>query len=164
MIERLRVRIPAGTAGEYSSPEFPLCADSYSVSFPHPVTAMTRKRPQSFYQKCRWQVASKHAYTLDPAKSELGCYAVRALCGNLSGNELTRNSSGNTQPQSSQLSEALWTGPKMELVCAKWSNLLSQILATEGEKPPPPSPVWTFFFFFFLNIACFALSRQSILF
>ena len=38
---------------------------------------------------------------------------------------------------------------KVELVCAKWSNLLSQIRATEEEKPPPPSPVWTFFFFFF---------------
>ena len=31
MIERLRVRIPAGAAGEFSSPESTLCADSYSV-------------------------------------------------------------------------------------------------------------------------------------
>ena len=31
VIERLRVRIPAG---EFSSPEFTLCADSYSVSVP----------------------------------------------------------------------------------------------------------------------------------
>ena len=31
MIERLRVRIPAGAAGEFSSPELTLCADSYSV-------------------------------------------------------------------------------------------------------------------------------------
>ena len=34
MIERLRVRIPAGAAGECSSPESTLCADSYSVSPP----------------------------------------------------------------------------------------------------------------------------------
>ena len=37
MIERLRVRIPAGAAGEFSSPELTLCADSYSVSVPPPV-------------------------------------------------------------------------------------------------------------------------------
>ena len=37
MIERLRVRIPAGAAGELSSPELTLCADSYSVSVPPPV-------------------------------------------------------------------------------------------------------------------------------
>ena len=34
MIERLRVRIPAGAAGEFSSPELTFCADSYSVSVP----------------------------------------------------------------------------------------------------------------------------------
>ena len=31
MIETLRVRIPAGAAGEFSSAELTLCADSYSV-------------------------------------------------------------------------------------------------------------------------------------
>ena len=36
VIERLRVRIPAGAAGEFSSPELTLCADSYSVSVPPP--------------------------------------------------------------------------------------------------------------------------------
>ena len=34
VIERLQVRIPAGAAGEFSSPESTLCADSYSVSVP----------------------------------------------------------------------------------------------------------------------------------
>ena len=44
--------------------------------------------------------------------SELADYAVvQAECGNLSGNELTRNSSGNTRSQSSQLAEPLWTDP-----------------------------------------------------
>ena len=52
----------------------------------------------SFCQKCRWQVTPKHAYTFDPMKSEWADYAaVQAECGNLSRNELTRNSSGNTQ-------------------------------------------------------------------
>ena len=32
--------------------------------FHHRVTAVARKRPWSFCQKCRWQVTPKHAYTL----------------------------------------------------------------------------------------------------
>ena len=36
VIERLRVRIPAGAAGEFSSLELTLCADSYPVSVPPP--------------------------------------------------------------------------------------------------------------------------------
>ena len=35
-------------------------------------------------------------------------------CGNLSGNELTSNSSGNTQPQSSQLAEPSWIDPGLK--------------------------------------------------
>ena len=74
--------------------------------------AVTCKRPRSFYQKCRWQVTPKHAYTLDPTNSEWADYAaVQAQCGNLSGDELTRNLSGNIRPQSSQLAEPLWTDP-----------------------------------------------------
>ena len=76
VIERLRVRIPAGAAGEFSSPEKTLCADSYSVSVPPRVTAVARKRPRSFCQKCRWQVTPKYVYTLDPTKSEWADYAA----------------------------------------------------------------------------------------
>ena len=36
MTERLRVRISAGAAGEFSSPESTLCADSFLVSIPLP--------------------------------------------------------------------------------------------------------------------------------
>ena len=58
---------------------------------------------------------TKHAYTLDPTKSEWADYtAIQALCGNLSANELTRNSSGNTRSQSSQLAEPLWTDPGLK--------------------------------------------------
>ena len=39
------------------------------------ITAVARKRPWSFCQKCRWQVTPKHAYNLDPAKSEWADYA-----------------------------------------------------------------------------------------
>ena len=52
------------------------------------------------------------AYTFDPSKTEWADYAAaQAKCGNLSGNELTRNWSGNTRPQSYQLAELLWTDP-----------------------------------------------------
>ena len=38
----------------------------------HPrVTAVARKRPRPFCQKCTWQVTSKHAYTLDRSRSGL---------------------------------------------------------------------------------------------
>ena len=82
----------------------------------HPgVTAVACKRPQSFCQKCRWQVTPKHAYTLHPVKSEWADYAtVQAECGNLSGNEVTRNSSGNTKSKSSELAEPLCIDPGLK--------------------------------------------------
>ena len=40
--------------------------------------------------------------------------ARHSVGGNLSGNELTRNSSGNTRSQSSQLVEPLWTDPGLK--------------------------------------------------
>ena len=64
MIERSRVRIPAGTAGEFSSPGSTFCADSFRYPFHPRVTAVARKKSRSFCQKCRWQVTAKHAYTL----------------------------------------------------------------------------------------------------
>ena len=33
------------------------------------ISKVARKRSRSFCQKCRWQMAPKHAYTLDPMKS-----------------------------------------------------------------------------------------------
>ena len=46
MIERSRVRIPAGAAGEFSSPGSTFCTDSYFGIRPTPrVTAVARKNP-----------------------------------------------------------------------------------------------------------------------
>ena len=64
MIERSRVRIPAGTAGEFSSPGSTFCADLFRYPFHPRVTTVARKKSRSFCQKCRWQVTAKHAYTL----------------------------------------------------------------------------------------------------
>ena len=56
-----------------------------------------------------------HLNTHTPTKSEWADYvAVQVSCGNLSGNELTRNSSGNTKPQSSQLAERMRTDPGLK--------------------------------------------------
>ena len=131
-----------------------MCADSVSV-LPC-VTAMARKRPRSFCQKCRWQI-NLNTHTPDPRKSEWAEYAaVQAECGNLSGNELTRNSSGNTWSQSSQLAEPLRTDPGLkkgisvhELIStlttatkkAQAGNDLSNILPKSSlvrKKPLPP--------------------------
>ena len=72
MIERSRVQIPAGAAGEFSSPGSTFCADSYFGVPPPPtptplcscVTTVARKRSRSFCQRCRWQVTAKYACTL----------------------------------------------------------------------------------------------------
>ena len=113
MVERLGVRIPVGAAGDFFSLQSQLCVLTFiRCPFYPRVTAVARKRPRPFCQKCRWQVTPKHAYSHDPSKSEWADYvAVQAECGNLSENELTRNSSGNIRLQSSQLAEQLWTDP-----------------------------------------------------
>ena len=115
MIGRWRAGYPAGPAGEFYSPELTLCADSYLVFVPFRVTAVACKISRSFCQKCTSQVTPKYAHTFAPKKSEWADYAaVQALYGNLSGNELTRDLSGNTWSQSSQLAEPLWTDPGLK--------------------------------------------------
>ena len=96
-------------------------------------------------------------YTFDPTKLEWADYAaVQAWWGNLSGNELTRNSSGNTRPQSSQLAEPLWTdlGVKHGISVCELNSISKRkeksagrermvehspkILASKEKPPPPP--------------------------
>ena len=71
-----------------------------------------------------------HAYTLDPTKSEWADYVdVQAQSGNLFGNELTRNLSGNIRPQSSQAAEPLWTDPGL-----KSGISVRELISTSEEK------------------------------
>ena len=76
MIDRLRVRISAGAAGEFSSPESTLCADSYSVSVPPPCYRSSTKQTPVILPKVQGQVSPKHAYTLDPKKPEWADYSA----------------------------------------------------------------------------------------
>ena len=55
-----------------------------------------------------------NVHTPLPHRSWADYAAVQAKCGNLSGNELTCNSSGNTWSQLSQLTEPLWTDPGLK--------------------------------------------------
>ena len=103
------------------------------------VTAVARKRPRSFGQKCRWQVTPKHSYMLDPTKSEWADYAaVKHSVRSYQGNELTRNLSGNIRPQSSQLAEPLWTDPCIKIgirVLVLISTLKKKGVGGVGEAP-----------------------------
>ena len=64
----------------------------------------------------QWHVKDpNHSAKSVGGRSEWADYAaVQVECGNLSRNELTRNLSGNTWPQSSQLAEPLWTDPGLK--------------------------------------------------
>ena len=131
MIERLRVRILAEAAREFSSSELTACANYNSVSVPAPtptptpiptpqptrVTAGARKDPgHSAKSAAGVHVTPQHAYTLDPTTLECRAdYVVQAQCAwNLTGKRATRNSSGDARPQSSQLAEPLWTSPGLK--------------------------------------------------
>ena len=122
----------------------------------HPcVATVAHKRPWPFCQKCRWQVTPKHAYTLDPVKSEWADHAAVQARGNLSGNELTHNLPGNIQPQSSQFAVPLWTDPSIksgisvhDLIFTlkkaqagnEWLNILPK--SSQARKKSPPQRLW----------------------
>ena len=130
MIERLRVRIPAGGVESFLL-QSQLCVLTLIRCPVHPRdTAVARERLRSFCQKCRWQVTLKRTYTIDPTKSEWADYAaIQAECENLLKNKLTRNSSGNTRSQSSQLAKPLWTDPGLNS-----GNSLRELISTLKQK------------------------------
>ena len=70
VIERLRVRIPAGAAGEFSSPELTFCADSYSVSVPPPCYRSGTQKITVILPKV--QVAGYVQTRIHPCPSEVG--------------------------------------------------------------------------------------------
>ena len=97
----------------------------------------------------------------EKSKLEWADYAaVLAQCGNLSGNELTCNSTGNAWPQSSQLAEPLWTDPSLKSgisVCNLISTLkkkrekstggkqiVEHSLKTLHTKKKPSPPHWNY--------------------
>ena len=112
MIERLPVRIPEGVVEECSSPELTLCANCFPCPF-HPLLPQWHIKDPSHSAKStggRLHL-NMHIPLTQQSWSGLTMPLSRQSVGTLSGNELTGNSSGNTQSQSSQLTEPLWTDP-----------------------------------------------------
>ena len=105
----------------------------------HPrVTAVARKRPRSFCQKCRWQVTlNTRTHLTQRSRSGLTILSTHSV-GTNHENELTRNSSGNTRPQSFWLAEPLWTDS-----CASLSPLLHFRKAQVGTDSSKKNPYYT---------------------
>ena len=116
MIERLRGRIPAGAAGEFSSLESALCADSLFGVRSTPVLPQWHVKDPGHTAKSVGVRLHLNTHTSLTQRSRSGLILplFRQSVGNRSGNELTRNSSGNTRSQSSQLAELLWTDPGLK--------------------------------------------------
>ena len=121
---------------------------------PPPVTTVARKRLLSFCQK--W-----------PNLDWLCCPDI--VWEPIRETELTRNSSGNTWPQSSELAEPLWTDPGLksgislhELISTLKKNAqagnecrtFSQTSSHSRKKPPPPPspPFYTELNFFLFDL------------
>ena len=78
-------------------------------STPVPVTAVALKRPRSFRQSAGGRL-HLNTHTSLTQRSRNGLTVLsRHNVGSYQGNELTRHSSENTRPQSSQHAEPLWT-------------------------------------------------------
>ena len=70
---RFRVRIPAGAAGEFSSRINFLCWQLFGVRSTPVLPQWHAKRPQSFWQKCRWQVTPTHAMMTKESVKSVVC-------------------------------------------------------------------------------------------
>ena len=108
MIERLRVRILAGAAGEVSSPQLTLCVDSYSVSVPPPVLTQWHVKDPGHSAKSAGGRLHLLMHTPLTQRSRSGL--TMPLSGHSVGTypeTSSRNLSGNILPQSSQLAEPL---------------------------------------------------------
>ena len=90
MIDRLRVRIPAESAARIPSLELTFCAYSSSASVPPPGLPQWHVKDPDHSAKNVGGRLHLNTHTYDPTKSEWADYAVQASCGNISGNEFTR--------------------------------------------------------------------------
>ena len=109
MIEGLRVRIPAGAAGECSSSEFTLYVDSFIGVRSTPVLPQGHVKDPSHFAKSAGDRLHLNAHTPLTQRSRSGLTMP-----------LSRHSEGTyqkTSSQSSQLAVPLWTDPAVK----KWN-------------------------------------------
>ena len=114
MIERLRVRIPAGAAADFfffSKVNFFSVLTLIRCPFHPRDIAVARKRPWSFSQRYRWQATPKRAYTLTQRSLSGLTMLFRHSVGTYHGGKFTCSSSENTPSQSSQFAKPLWIDP-----------------------------------------------------
>ena len=117
MIERLRVRIPAGKAREFSPPESTLCAVLFGVRSTPVLPQWQVKDPDHSAKSAGGRL---HLNTRTPLTQRIRSGLTMPLSRHSVG-ELTRNSSGNTRSQLSQRAEPLWTDPGLKewIQCAR---------------------------------------------
>ena len=106
MIERLGVRIPAGAAGEFSSPELTLCADFDSVSVPPP---------------CYRNGTTRGGLTIPLSRHSVGTCPETSSHATCQGTLIW--------PQSSRLAEPLWTDPAL-----KGGISVRELISTQKKK------------------------------
>ena len=115
MIERLRVRISAGAAGEFSSLELTLCADAFSVSVPPSVLPQWHGKDPGHSARSAggrlhlnthtsWTQRSLSGQTMPLSRHSVRTYPETSSHATCQG----------TLPQSSQLAEAMWTDPGLK--------------------------------------------------
>ena len=116
VIEKLRVRVPAGAARECSSPESTLCADSlFGVRSTPMLLQWHVKEPGHSAKSAGGRLhLNTHTPLTRRSRSGLTMPLSRQSVGISQENELTRILSGNTRSQSSQLAEPLWTDPGLK--------------------------------------------------
>ena len=77
MIKKLRVRVLAGAAGEFSSPDLIFCVDSYSVSVPPLCLLQLHVKDPGHSAKSAGGRLHQNTHTpFDPTKSEWADYAT----------------------------------------------------------------------------------------
>ena len=101
----------------FSSPELTFCANAFIVEST-PMLLQWHVKDWSFYQNCWWWVTTKHAYTLDPTKSERPDHAVHAHYENLPGKQAHMQL---VRECSSTVVSADWA--MMDWSLAKWVEL-----------------------------------------
>ena len=105
MIERLQIQISAGMAGEFSSPESTLCADSYLMSVSPPMLQQWHIKDPSHCAKSAGGRLHLDMYTpLTQCWITLTMPMSRHSVGTYhSGKKAPIQLTGNTRPQSSSL-------------------------------------------------------------
>ena len=107
-----KVQISAGAAGGFSSSELTSCPFHPMLSQWH--VKKNKKQHRLFCQSAGGGLnLNTHTHLTHRTRSGLTILS-RHCVGTYQGNDLTRSSSGNPRPQSSQLPEPLWTDPGLK--------------------------------------------------